>query len=183
MTIPVRPDITTQSETFEPWRMVPGVGRHSGPGYTLWRDWAEQDWVDGIVHYDSYNGSEETVPCVIVGIYLDSQETRVLGLLIKKRLQDGLKDRFLIPLPRIFGLIDLTSGRSVVGDPSDLVLHTLEALKTRLASVVTASSPVQASANQYAAVVTKLVRDGLSAGLTIDERATNLLADRANDQH
>ena len=120
---------------------------------------------------------------MIVGIYLDSQETRVLGLLIQKRLQDGLKDRFLIPLPRIFGLIDLTSGRSVVGDPSDLVLHTLEALKTRLASVVTASSPVQASANQYAAVVTKLVRDGLNAGLTIDERATNLLADRANDQH
>ncbi|MDB4780356.1 hypothetical protein OAG48_00330 [bacterium] len=178
-----QPSVETPPEAFDQWLEVAGADRRSGPGYTVWRDWPEKEWVDGIVSYDSYNGGQEIVPCVVVGIYLDSEQNRLLGLLIQKRLQDGLKDRFLIPLPRIFGLIDLTSGRSVVGDPSDLILHTLEVLRTRLASVETASSPVQASANQYAAVVTKLVRDGLNAGLKIDERALNLFPDRANDVH
>ena len=46
------------------WFAVIGQDRISGPGYTMWRDWDEADWVDAIIRYDSYNGGEETSPAV-----------------------------------------------------------------------------------------------------------------------
>ena len=44
------------------WSSINGVDRASSLGYTIWRDWDEEDWINVLLSHDSYSGKEEVVP-------------------------------------------------------------------------------------------------------------------------
>lgn len=150
---------------------IVGTDRRSGPGYTIWRDWNETAWIDAILHYDSYNGSEETVPVAIVGVYLDAAATEAIGILVRKRLQDGLKDRFLVPLTRVRGLLALRTAECLAGDATQLIQQILATVEGRIREAAEASRNVQTAVSDYAEVIGALLDACVSAGVEVDEQA------------
>ena len=139
-------------------------------GYTVWRDWPKSDWIDAILQYDSYNGGEETVPVAVVGVYLDSAADVMIGVLVRKRLQDGLKDRFLVPITRVRGLLTLRTAECVAGDTAQLVQQVLTTVEGRICEAAAASRNVQAAVSGYAEVIGALLDACVSAGVEVDEQ-------------
>ena len=158
------------------WLLLSGEDRRSGPGYTIWRDWDQAAWIDGLLRYDSYNGGEETVPVVVVGIYLDAETSEPIGILVRKRLQDGLKDRFLVPLARISGLISLGEDRVILGHTAGMLGQVVSALEDRREATRDATSAVRNSATEYA----RVIGEKIAGMVPVVEPADSAMANRVD---
>ena len=145
-----------------------GQDRVSGPGHTIWRYWDEADWIDAIIRYDSYNGGEEVSPAVVVGIYVDAECGDGMGILVRKRLQDGLKDRFLVPIKRLNGLVLLALKPIEIGAADGLLEHVLKNLESRERETRSATKAVRVSATKYASEIGQQCRQAIQGGLQVE---------------
>ena len=131
------------------WLAVEGEEAISGNGHTRWRHWNNDTSISTAISYNSYTSGSESLRARVIGLYLETHDDTVLGILVSKRIKGQWAQKQLILLNRIHHWVNIDASQMIHGEALTLTQSLLKNLYGQISKSKIKSDSARKTENKY----------------------------------